>query len=665
MNGGARPTAGLGSGRRWYTSGVTGRIVIVDPRPRTPTGRFPAKAVIGHPTTVSADIFRDGHDLLAARAAYRPEGESKWRYAPMTDQGNDRWTASVEPSSLGRHEVRVEAWTDRFATWRREVLIKQAAGQDISVELDEGARLLERRAADVAKSDRRPLEQAATALRTRPDGGGLVEALHPNLAALLATVPDPVDATPSDPIPLWVDRERAVFSAWYELFPRSEGGLRATADNAVPRVAAMGFDVLYLPPIHPIGISHRKGPNNTLVAGPGDPGSPWAIGSSDGGHTAIDPELGTIDDFEYLVQAARDHDMEIALDYALQCSPDHPWVKEHPAWFHHRPDGSIKYAENPPKKYQDIYPINFWPEGEGEQEALWQACKDIVDYWIGHGVRIFRVDNPHTKPLAFWEWMIPAIQRDHPDVLFLAEAFTRPKVMSALAEVGFTQSYTYFTWRTTKWELRNYVEEVAQGPKADFMRPNFWPNTPDILVHPLRNGSPAAFRQRLILAATLVPSYGIYGGYELMENAPASETNEEYLFSEKYEIKDRDWGDPASLAPLMAQLNDIRRRHPALAELTNIRFHGTFNEHMLAYSKRSADGSDTVLVVVNIDPFATHEDTVVLDLEALGMPVQRPFTAYDELSGAVYTWQGSSAYVRLDPYTAAHIFSLRHDIGVP
>ncbi len=660
---------------------MTGRIVIADPRPRTPTGRYPAKAVIGQPTTVSADIFRDGHDLLAARVGWRPEGESKWRYAPMAELGNDRWTATVEPSALGRHELRIEAWTDRFATWRRDVLLKQGAGQDITVEMEEGALLLERRAADVAASDAgkaggRALEKAAEALRagatrngSRDTGSnGLAEALRSHLADLLATVPDPVDLTPSEPIPLWVDRERAVFSSWYELFPRSEGGLRATADAGVPRVAAMGFDVLYLPPIHPVGVSHRKGPNNTLDAGPDDPGSPWAIGRAEGGHTAIEPSLGTIDDFDYLVKVARDHDMEIALDYALQCSPDHPWVKDHPEWFHHRPDGSIKYAENPPKKYQDIYPINFWPVspdgGPGQQEALWQACRDILDHWIGHGVRIFRVDNPHTKPLAFWEWIIPAVQRDHPDVLFLAEAFTRPKVMAALAEVGFTQSYTYFTWRTTKWELRNYLEELAQGPKADFMRPNFWPNTPDILAHPLRDGTPAAFKQRLVLAATLVPSYGIYGGYELVENAPASEANEEYLYSEKYEVKHREWDNPASLAPFVTQLNAIRRRHPAFAELGNIRFHGTFNDHMLAYSKRSADGSDTVLVVVNLDPDAAHDDTVVLDLDALGMPSNRPFTAYDELSGATYTWEGPSAYVRLDPWVAAHVFSLRLE-GTP
>jgi starch synthase (maltosyl-transferring) len=645
---------------------VTGRIVIVDSRPRTPTGRYPAKAVIGQPTSVSADIFRDGHDLLAARVGLRPEGESKWRSTPMVDLGNDRWTATIEPSSLGRHEFRIEAWTDRFATWRRDILVKHDAGQDIAVELEEGVLLLERRAADVAGSDRRPLLKAADALRAHtPDtlAEALADALHPSLAALLATVPDPVDLTPSEVIPLWVDRERAMFSAWYELFPRSEGGLRATADNAVARVAAMGFDVLYLPPVSPIGTSHRKGPNNTLEAGPDDPGSPWAIGSPEGGHTAIEPGLGTVDDFDHLVQVARSHDMEIALDYALQCSPDHPWVKEHPAWFHHRPDGTIKYAENPPKKYQDIYPINFWPEsadgGDDERRALWQACKDILDHWIGHGVRIFRVDNPHTKPLAFWEWVIPAVQRDHPDVLFLAEAFTRPKVMAALAEVGFTQSYTYFTWRNTKWELRNYLEEIAQGPKADFMRPNFWTNTPDILAGPLRNGGPAAFKQRLVLAATLVPSYGMYSGYELIENAPASVANEEYLFSEKYEIKHRDWDDPASLAPFVTLLNDIRHRHPAFAELRNITFHGTFNENMLAYSKRSADGSDTMLMVVNLDPLFPHDDTVVLDLAMLGMPAHRPFTAYDELTGAVYTWAGPSAYVRLDPMQAAHVFSLR------
>jgi len=352
--------------------------------------------------------------------------------------------------------------------------------------------------------------------------------------------------------------------------------------------------------------------------------------------------------------------MEVALDYALQCSPDHPWVKEHPEWFHHRPDGTIKYAENPPKKYQDIYPINFWPATDEARQELWQACKDIFDYWIAHGVRIFRVDNPHTKPTAFWEWVIPAVQSEHPDSLFLAEAFTRPKVMSKLAEVGFSQSYTYFTWRTVKADLQEYLEEICHGPKADYMRPNFWPNTPDILSGPLRDGPPAAFKQRLVLAATMVPSYGVYSGYELYENVPASESNEEYLYSEKYEIKHRDWDSPRSLAPYVTMLNDVRRRHPALAELRNITFHNSGNDSILAYSKHTDDRSDVVLVVVNLDPFLPNDDVLQLDLDLLGLPAYKPFEAYDEVTGATYIWQGSSPYVRLDPAAEpAHILHLR------
>ncbi len=448
---------------------MTGWIVIDDARPRTPTGRYPAKAVVGESVRVSADIFKDGHDVLAARVRWRPEDDRKWRDAPMRLLVNDRWEGVVRPEVLGMHEVVIEAWTDRLATLEHDIEVKRGAGA--STEVEE--------------------------------------------AEIAALPPEPVDVTASEPLPLWVDRQRALFSAWYELFPRSEGGLRSTAENRLPAVAAMGFDVVYVPPVHPIGVSHRKGRNNTLQAGPDDPGSPWAIGSEAGGHTAVDPSLGTIDDFDAFVAAAQSHQMEVALDYALQCSPDHPWVKEHPEWFHHRPDGTIKYAENPPKKYQDIYPINFWPATDEARQELWQACKDILDFWIGHGVRIFRVDNPHTKPTAFWEWVIPAIQKEHPDTIFLAEAFTRPKVMSKLAEIGFSQSYTYFTWRTAKAELQEYLEEICHGPKADYMRPNFWPNTPDILSGPLRDGPPAAFKQRLVLAATMVPSYGIYSGYEL------------------------------------------------------------------------------------------------------------------------------------------------------
>ncbi len=602
---------------------MTGWIVIDDARPRTPTGRYPAKAVVGESVRVSADIFKDGHDILAARVRWRPAidggdrssaDDAKWREAPMHHLNNDRWEGVIHPDDLGLHEFVIEAWTDRLATLEHDIEVKRAAGTSVDVEL----------------------------------------------AEIAALPPEPVDITTSEPLGLWVDRQRALFGAWYELFPRSEGGLRSAAENRLPAVAVMGFDVVYLPPIHPIGVSHRKGRNNTLEAGPDDPGSPWAIGSDLGGHTAVEPSLGTIEDFDAFVAVAQEHHMEVALDYALQCSPDHPWVKEHPEWFHHRPDGTIKYAENPPKKYQDIYPINFWPATDEARQELWQACKDILDHWIDHGVRIFRVDNPHTKPTAFWEWIIPAVQREHPDVLFLAEAFTRPKVMAKLAEVGFTQSYTYFTWRTAKAELQEYLEEICHGPKADYMRPNFWPNTPDILSGPLRDGTPAAFKQRLVLAATMVPSYGIYSGYELCENVPASEHTEEYLYSEKYEIKSRDWDAPGSLAPYATLLNDIRQRHPAFAELRNIRFHTSHSDSILVYSKHTEDRSDVVLVVVNLDPYLAHDDVIRLDLGLLGLPAAAPFEAYDEITGATFTWQGSTPYVRLDPAVEpAHILHLR------
>ena len=421
----------------------------------------------------------------------------------------------------------------------------------------------------------------------------------------------------------------------------------------------MGFDVVYLPPVHPIGRTARKGPDNTLDAGPDDPGSPWAIGSAEGGHAAVNPELGTIADFDAFVARAGRAGLEVALDYALQCSPDHPWVGEHPEWFHHRPDGSIKYAENPPKKYQDIYPLNLWPDDAGDRRALWQACKEVLAFWIGHGVRIFRIDNPHTKPLPLWEWMLPAVQAEHPDVIFLSEAFTRPKVMAKLAEVGFSQSYTYFTWRTHKGELREYVEELAYGPAADYLRPNFWPNTPDILSGPLRLGHAGVFKQRFVLAATLSPSYGIYSGYELCENEPASEFNEEYRHSEKYEVKHRDFEQPGSLAPFIARVNDARRRHPALADLANIRFEPGANDQILAYSKRSRDGTDVVLVAVNLDPFHVQQDTLGLDLGWLGLPGDAPYEAHDELTGATYIWEGSSPYVRLSPDEPAHLLHLR------
>jgi len=586
---------------------VTGHLVIEDIRPRTPGGKRFAKAVVGEAVTVTAVMFRDGHEPVAgrvllfagdrrkSRARNRPGPES---VAPLTPLGNDLWEAVVVPSRIGPNTIVVEGWTDR-AEFRGD----------------------------------------------------------PEAAP---------DLTASDSMPLWVDRERALVGAWYELFPRSFGGFRGV-EPRVPRLAAMGFDVLYLPPIHPIGVTARKGRNNTLVAGPDDPGSPWAIGGAEGGHTAIHPDLGTVEDFSHLVQVVEANGMEIALDYALQCSPDHPWVTEHPEWYHHRPDGTIACAENPPKIYQDIYPLNFWPPTESDRVAMWNACKGILDHWIALGVRIFRVDNPHTKPMAFWVWVIAEVQKKRPDVLFLSEAFTRPKVMARLAEAGFTQSYTYFTWRTQQHGpegLWAYLDELGNGPVADYMRPNFWPNTPDILSGPLRYGPPSAFALRLVLASTMSPSYGVYSGYELYENLPASESNEEYLDSEKYEIKHRDYDRPGTLAPLMTTLNDIRRRHPALQRIRNVRLHPSSNPQVIAYSKQSDDGTDAVLTVVNLDPFWPQDAIISIDLDSLGLPSDRPYRVFDELSGESFEWFGANPFVGLDPtYRVAHIFDLRKPAG--
>jgi starch synthase (maltosyl-transferring) len=489
-------------------------------------------------------------------------------------------------------------------------------------------------------------------------GARMAAALGAGVAEAFSGPDGATDLTKADPAPLWVDRPRASVGAWYEMFPRSEGGLCGVV-RRVPELAANGFDVLYLPPIHPIGTTARKGPGNTLAASPGDPGSPWAIGNAEGGHTSIDPSLGTTTDFARLLQTLEDHGMELAMDYALQCSPDHPWVHEHPEWFHQRPDGSIAYAENPPKKYEDIVPMNFWPPHEADRAALWEACKGILVHWMDAGVRIFRVDNPHTKPLAFWDWLISEVRAERPDVILLAEAFTRPRMMAALAEVGFSQSYTYFTWRTEQYGeegLRTYLEELAHGPLADFMRPNLWPNTPDILSGPLRFGPPAAFALRLVLAATMSPSYGVYSGYELYENEPASDTSEEYLHSEKYEIKHRDWARPGNLIPFIARVNWIRRRHVSLQRLRTIRFHDSDNPEVIAYSKTGDNAEDPLLVVVTLDPHAVQEATIRLDLRAIGAPADRPFEVIDELSGERFSWEGPAAYVRFEPWSrVAHI----------
>ncbi len=627
-----------------------GPIIIDMVRPTTPGGSGQPKSSVGESTPVQARIFRDGHDLLAGRVRWRARGARTWNTAPLVDTGNDIWTGEIVCDRVGPHQFHLEAWTDVFATWRKEVRIKVGVGEDVTTELEEGARILETLLPEVDGDEAGRVADAITAIRRRncSDDVRLNAALDDALVPLVAGIPSQHDLTQSATTSLWVDRARARTSAWYEFFPRSEGGFKGSVDR-LDAVAEMGFDVVYLPPIHPIGTTARKGKNNTLTPRPDDVGSPWAIGGPAGGHTAIHPDLGDEADFARLVERARELDMEIALDYALQCSPDHPWVSAHPEWFHQRPDGSIKYAENPPKKYQDIYPINFWPAQETDRLALWDACRDILLHWIDRGVEIFRVDNPHTKPLAFWEWCIEEIHEAHPNVLFLAEAFTRPAMMSKLAEVGFTQSYTYFTWRHDKQELTEYVEELAHGPLADIMRPNFWPNTPDILGGVLRNGNRAAFALRYLLAATLVPNHGLYSGYELGENEPASESNEEYLNSEKYEVKDRDWTRPDSLAPLITEINGVRRRHPAFAELRNIRFHHVDNDEIIAYSKGSRADGDLVLMVVNLDPDHVQEATVYLDLAAIGLPEWGPFDAHDELSGDTFEWHGSANYVRLDP----------------
>ncbi|HVX17567.1 MAG TPA: alpha-1,4-glucan--maltose-1-phosphate maltosyltransferase [Acidimicrobiales bacterium] len=645
---------------------MLGRLVIDRVRPRALDGDHPAKATVGEVVPVRAWIHRDGHDQLAARVLWH-RVDGPWHAAPLRELGNDEWAGELVADDLGLHELVIEAWADHLGTWARELVVRAGAGDDLAPEFVDGARRCRRLlpvagpgpAADLLRDAATALERTECADRVRVDVG-----TEPALVALGASLPDPHDRAVSAPVELWVDRPRARFSAWYELFPRSEGGLVGTTGR-LDDVAAMGFDVVYLPPVHPIGTTARKGANNTLTAAPDDPGSPWAIGSPLGGHTALDPDLGTIDDFAALVARAHDLGMEVALDYALQCSPDHPWVTEHPDWFHHRPDGSIRFAENPPKKYQDIYPINFWPSSadgtpdEAARQELWVACKEILDVWIERGVRIFRVDNPHTKPMALWEWLLPAVRAEQPDVVFLSEAFTRPKVMAKLAEVGFTQSYTYFTWRHTKDELTDYLVELS-GDLADWLRPNFWPNTPDILGGVLRRGNRAAFKLRATLAALLSPSWGIYSGYELLENEPASDDNEEYLHSEKYEIKHRDWGRSDSLASYLARLNEVRRSFPALQELRTIRFHWADNDQIIVWSKTRPDGSDPVVVVVNLDPSARQSATLGLDLGALGLPATADVVWHDAISGARFTWRGPDPWVQLDPAVeSAHVLTLR------
>jgi starch synthase (maltosyl-transferring) len=679
---------------------VVGRIGIDDVAPVVSGGKYPAKAVVGEIVPVRATVWREGHEAVAATLVVRyhgaaypqlvsgpaalatseavpiesvvaPRQRSTRHDLPMAmGTTPDVFHGQFTPDSVGLWTYRVDGWGDPIATWRKAVVAKLDAGQgedELSNDLLVGARLLERATTGVPRKLRDPIIEAAELLRKPGDPFARAgAALAPEVTELLTTYPLRELVTRGEQYGVWVDRPLASFGSWYELFPRSTGGWDtkgkpihgtfATATKALPRVADMGFDVVYLPPIHPIGKVHRKGPNNSVTAAPGDVGSPWAIGSDTGGHDAIHPELGTIEDFDEFVAATRDLGMEVALDLALQCAPDHPWAKAHPEWFTVLPDGTIAYAENPPKKYQDIYPINF----DNDPSGLYAEVLRVVRFWVSHGIKVFRVDNPHTKPPDFWAWLIGKVKGEDPDVLFLAEAFTRPARLYGLAKLGFTQSYTYFTWRTAKWELTEFGQQIAEH--ADYARPNLFVNTPDILHESLQHGGPGMFAIRAVLASTMSSTWGVYSGYELYEHRPVREGSEEYLNSEKYELRPRDFeaalADGESLEPFLTRLNEIRRVHPALHQLRTIKFHHVDNDAMLAYSKFDPATGDQVLVVVTLNPFGPEEATLWLDMGALGMEPYDRFWVRDEITGNEFQW-GQANYVRLDPaHAVAHVLNM-------
>jgi starch synthase (maltosyl-transferring) len=647
------------------------RVIIESVKPEIDSGRFPAKAVVGEKVEIEADIFADGHDMLTAILLYRKEGHSKWTETPMEFVNNDRWKGSFVVRELGQYTYTITAWVDRFKSWRQDFQKRVEANQeDLNINLLVGANLIAGASGQASKTDSKTMQAWVKALESsQVSQSEKVElALSEKVANLVEKYSERrfIVTYPRE-LQILVDRERALFSAWYEMFPRScanEKGRHGTfkdCEARLPYISEMSFDVLYLPPIHPIGRTLRKGRNNVVAAAPDAPGTPWAIGAEEGGHKVIHPQLGTLEDFRHLIDKAKEYNMEIALDIAFQCSPDHPYVKEHPEWFVWRPDGTIQYAENPPKKYQDIYPLNF--ESEHWRE-LWEELKSVFLFWIEQGVRIFRVDNPHTKPFRFWEWCIAEVKKEYPDVIFFAEAFTRPKVMHQLAKLGFTQSYTYFTWRNTKQELTQYLTELTQSEVRDFYRPNFWPNTPDILTEYLQSGGRPAFMARLVLAATLATSYGIYGpAYELCVNTPREHGSEEYLNSEKYEIKHWDINRADSLKVFIASVNKIRRENPALQSNQNLWFHAVDNEELICYSKHTDDLSNIILVIVNLNPRHTHSGWVHLPLEPWDLDAQQPYQVHDLLSGARYLWHGADNYVELNPSKCpAHIFRLHQRI---
>ena len=635
------------------TRTIPSSVLIEDVRPQIDCGRYPVKREVGDTLTVSADIFKDGHDALGAVVRYRRWDEDDWHETEMAFVDNDRWAGSFPLTENTRYIYTVVAFPDAFATWRDEIEKKIAADVEVRLEAQEGIALILDAAARAGGSDQDQLEAAVAEARAAADPpaaahylmtDAVVALMHRHRSRTLANTFD-------RELTVVVDRVRARYASWYSMFPRSAGtveGQSATFRDVVdqlPRLEAMGFDVLYFTPIHPIGSTNKKGKNNTLGGGPNDPGVPYAIGSPAGGHDAVDPHLGTLEDFDALVREAGARGMEIALDYAINASPDHPWIRDHPDWFFVRPDGSIRYAENPPKKYQDVHPLNW---ESADWRALWDEQLRVIRFWVDHGVKTFRVDNPHTKPTVFWEWLINEIQRTNPEVIFLSEAFTRPKVMKALAKAGYTQSYTYFTWRNTKVELTEYLTELTQDEPKEYMRGNFFTNTHDILPYILQQGGRAAFQSRFLLAATLSPVYGIYSGFELGENTPVS-GREEYLNSEKYEYKVWDWDRPGNIVPLISRVNQIRAEHPALQEYDNLRFIQAENPQILAYGKSMPDGSDNIVIAVNLDPFNVHDSWVYLPIEQFGIADDETFQALELISGERYEWRGARQYVRLDP----------------
>jgi len=649
------------------------RAVVDAVRPVVDGGRFAVKRVAGEALRVTAHVFTDGHDAPRVMLQWWKEGETRRHELPMKLRYNDEWHAQFAAPLPGRYRYTVVAWVDAFESWSHE-LARRVDPQDIRLAARVGASEIAAAAERASGSDREALAQWAQALEQGAADPGIdaselkALALDEDFATLAARHPDRLLETRfAADLPLLVERERAGFSSWYELFPRSAGdepGVHGTfkdVETRLPLIAAMGFDVLYFPPIHPIGREQRKGRNNALTTEPGDVGSPWAIGAAEGGHKDILPELGTAEDFRHLVAAARQLGLEIAMDIAFQCAPDHPYVKQHPGWFRWRPDGSVQYAENPPKKYQDIYPFNFESE---DWEELWSELKSVFDHWIAQGVSIFRVDNPHTKSFAFWEWAIGEVKREHPETIFLAEAFTRPKVMHRLAKLGYSQSYTYFTWRNSKEELTDYFTELSRGKGSDYFRPNVWPNTPDILHAALQAGEEERFKSRLVLAATLSANYGIYGpAYELLEHLPRGPASEEYLDSEKYQLRHWDWDADAGLRPFIARINRIRRANPALHSDRSLRFLDIDNPQLIAYMKRSADGANTIVTVVNLDPQHAQQGFLSLDPAGLGLSADQDFQMHDLLSGQRFNWRGSRHFILLEPHRMpAHVMLVRRRV---